>query len=83
MANNPAQDRYDPPNSVETDWEKSKFMDLSDGSLFWLSDKPEWNDSRKDHVNEAYRKLDDKQALNTTNQIILDVLSNIDVYVKI
>ena len=83
MSNNPAQDRYNPPSVFETDWEKQKFMDLGNGTIFWLSDKPEWNDEVKDYVNEAYRKLDDKQALNTSNQIILDVLSNIDVYTKI
>ena len=83
MANNPAQDRYDPPSVNDTDWEKTRYSDIGNGTLFWLSDKPEWNDNVKDYVNEAYRKLDDKQALNTANQIILDVLSNIEIYTKI
>lgn len=83
MTNNPAQDRYNPPSVAGIDWEEVKYYDMGNGTLFWLSDKPEWNDDAKAYTNEAYRKLDDKQALNTKNQVILDVLSNINVFTKI
>ena len=76
MANNQAQDRYDPPAITGDDWEEQKYLDLSNGTIFWLN-------TEKNMENEAYRKLDDNQAMNTKNQIVLDVLSNINVFVKI
>ena len=76
MANNQAQDRYNPQGVSEDDWEPAKYADLSEGAIFWLN--TERNDS-----NEAYRKLDEGSCMNTKNQIKLDVLSNIDVFVKI
>ena len=83
MPNNQAQDRYNPPGTKGDDWEKEKFSDINNGTLFWLNTTPQWDDRANGYVNEAYSKLDDKQALNTANQIVLDVLSNIDVYTKI
>ena len=76
MPNNQAQDRYDPPAVTGDDWEEHKYEDLPDGSIFWL------NTTRKPD-NDAFRKLNDKQAMNTKNQIVLDVLSNINIFVKI
>ena len=83
MANNQAQDRYNPPGTTGDDWEEHKFEALNNGELFWLDTKPQWSDEKMAYVNEAYRKAGDREAVNTTNQILLDVLSNITVYVKI
>ena len=59
-----------------TDIEEQKYLDLTDGMIFWVN-------SENTVQNEAYRKLNDKQALNTKNQVTLDILSNIIVYTKI
>ena len=83
MANNQAQDRYNPPGTSGSDWEEYKFEALNTGELFWLDKVPQWSDEKNGYVNEAYRKVGDREAVNTTNQILLDVLSNITVYVKI
>jgi|TARA_B100000214_G_C23955942_1_gene622842 hypothetical protein len=76
MANNQAQDRYNPQGVMADDWESHKFFDLPDGEIFFLKNE-------KNNDNHAYRKINDKQALNTRMQTTHDVLSNITVYTKI
>ena len=77
MPNNPAEDRYDPPNTRMTDFESTRWSDLEDNGLFWLSDDP--NGDR----NIVHRKVNDNQgiALRTGNLVNLD--KNQTVYQKI
>ena len=57
MANNPAQDRYNPPSNLESDWELTNFSELNIGELIWLSNV------RSDD-NHSYRKTSENEAMN-------------------
>lgn len=76
MPNNQAQDRYNPPGAMHDDYETHKYTDLPDGEIFYLEDVRSLN-------NHAYRKVNDKEAINTKMQTQHQVLSNITVYTKI
>tara|TARA_R100001443_G_scaffold85087_1_gene91742 strand:- start:1852 stop:2082 length:231 start_codon:yes stop_codon:yes gene_type:complete len=76
MANNQAQDRYNPGAVSAEDWETHKYQDLPDGEIFYL-------EANRTEGNHAYRKRSDKEALNTKMQTYHEVLSNITVYTKI
>ena len=75
MPNNEAQDRFNPPKLGESEFEKARYDSLNNGEIFWLSE--EMNDS-----NHAYRKLDEKQAMNTRTREIHDKVYNANVYYK-
>ena len=57
MANNPAQDRYNPPSNRDSDWELINFSELNVGELIWLSNV------RSDD-NHSYRKTSEHEAMN-------------------
>ena len=76
MANNQAQDRYNPQGVSDEDWETHKYFDLPNGEIFFL-------EMIRNTNNHAYRKHSDKEALNTKMQTVHEVLSNIDVYTKL
>ena len=76
MSINEAQDRYNPQGVNDEDWESHKYEDLTDGEIFFL------NNTRSED-NHAYRKISDKEALNTKMQTYHDVLSNMEVYTKL
>ena len=75
MANNQAQDRYNPPGIGEGDYEQTSFGELTNGELIWL--KTDRGDD-----NHAYRKMNDFQALNTKTQEVRNFGRTVKVYYK-
>ena len=73
MSNNQARDRYDaPPAGGENDWEPQKYKDMPDGEIFYLEPH-----------GDPYRKVSDTEAVNTRKQTTHEVLSNIEVFLRI
>ena len=72
MANDPAQDRYDPP-AVGNEYEEDKFSEITPGELFRLFDN---NDAK------IYRKSSDNFAFDIKEQLEIQFDSNEKVYVK-
>ena len=72
MANNPANDRYNPPSASQPDFEPAKFNDLPTGEIFYLEER-----------GDPYRKVSDDEAVNTRHQTTHEVLSNIDIFTRI
>ena len=72
MANDPAQDRYDPP-AVGNEYEEDKFSEINPGELFRLFDN---NDAK------IYRKSSDNFAFDIKEQVEIQFDSNEKVYVK-
>ena len=69
--NNPTQDRYNPPSSVQPDFEPTRFSDIPTGEIFYLEEG-----------GDQYRKLCDDEAENTRRQTVHDVVSNINIFVR-
>ena len=65
MANNPVDDRYNPPGIGQNDFDQVRFDEIEDEDLFWL------NQSTGDN-NPPYRKMNNKQAHNTRDGIVYD-----------
>ena len=63
MANNPVDDRYNPPGIGQNDFDEIRFDEIEDEDLFWL------NQSVGDN-NPPYRKMNDKQGHNTRDGIV-------------
>ena len=76
MAINQASDRYNPQGTTDQDWETHKYYDMPDGEIFFMERSRNVN-------NNAYRKTNDKEALNTKMQTVHEVLSDIVVYTKL
>tara|TARA_R100001443_G_scaffold95379_2_gene101928 strand:+ start:247 stop:477 length:231 start_codon:yes stop_codon:yes gene_type:complete len=76
MAINQPKDRYNPQGVNEEDWDSHKYFDLPDGEIFYLQ-------ANRNTNNHAYRKHNNKEALNTKMQTIHEVVSNMDVYTKL
>ena len=75
--NNPAQDRYNPPSTInDEDFQSEKFVDVSTGEIFWR--KPNKNNS-----NHAYRKLNESEALDTKTQEVVVFNRNNKVFYKL
>tara|TARA_Y100001963_G_C6591634_1_gene358224 strand:+ start:279 stop:512 length:234 start_codon:yes stop_codon:yes gene_type:complete len=74
--NDPAQDRYNPPGTNITDFDSIKFGDLEINELFWMNNVLSEN-------NHAYRKLDEKQVLNTKTRIITELSKTTNIYQKL
>ena len=72
MANDHAQDRYDPPK-VGSEYEEDKFSEINPGELFRLSA----NSDAK-----MYRKSNDNFAFDIKEQVEIQFDSNEKVYVK-
>jgi len=75
-ANDPVQDRYNPPAVTHTDFESSSFNDLNVDELFWLQNE------RTTH-NVAFRKINEHQGLNTITRQIHNFSNKIMVYQKL
>ena len=73
MANNPVDDRYNPPGIGQNDFDEVRFDEIEDEDLFWL------NQSVGDN-NPPYRKMSAKQAHNTRDDIVYDFNYNQVVY---
>ena len=65
MANNPADDRYNPPGIGQNDFDEVRFDEIEDEDLFWL------NQNTGDN-NPPYRKMNDNQGHNTRTGIVED-----------
>jgi hypothetical protein len=72
MANDHAQDRYDPPK-VGSEYEEYKFSEINPGELFRLFAN---NDAK------MYRKSSDNFAFDIKEQVEIQFDSNEKVYVK-
>ena len=72
MANDHAQDRYDPPK-VGSEYEEDKFSEINPGELFRLFAK----DNAK-----MYRKSNDNFAFDIKEQVEIQFDFNEKVYVK-
>ena len=78
MPNNPANDRYNPKSTLESDFETFRFGEINEGQLFWRYD-----DNRS--INHAFRKLSDKptdNALQTKSQDVVSFTPDDIVYQK-
>ena len=77
MANDPTQDRYNPPGSTSHDWERKIFHELQEGEIFHQSNKP-------DAFAPVWRKEGGvNQALNTKTQQLHNFDSNTRIFVRI
>lgn len=72
MANDHAQDRYDPP-SVGSDWEKEFFGDVNIGEIFRL---------RPESSAKAFRKVKDGIAFDIKELKEVQVGDRDEIYVK-
>ena len=79
MANNQANDRYNPPSVNDPDFESFRLSEIPIGQLFWR-----YNDDRS--VNHAFRKLTDDvndNVLNTKSQQVITIPVSDIIYQKI
>ena len=77
MANDPAQDRYNPPGSRENEWERKIFHELQEGEIFHQSNKP-------DAYAPVWRKEGTpNQALNVKTQKLHNWDPNTPIFVRI
>jgi len=72
MANDHAQDRYDPP-SLGSDWEKEYFGDVNIGEVFRL---------RPDNKAKSFRKVKDGVAFDIVERKEIGLGQKQDIYVK-
>ena len=73
--NDPANDRYNPPNLNSIDFERFTFGELEVGELFWQTNQP------GDVF--SWRKENQNQAKNLRKQTIHNFASNTVVYQKV
>lgn len=72
MANDHAQDRYDPPG-VGTDWEKEYFGDVNIGEVFRL---------RPDSRAKTFRKVKDRVAFDVKELKEIELGDRDEIYVR-
>tara|TARA_R100000315_G_scaffold59381_2_gene35134 strand:- start:245 stop:475 length:231 start_codon:yes stop_codon:yes gene_type:complete len=58
--NNPANDRYNPPNNLSVDFEEFYFNELEMDELFWQTNKPE--------ETNPWRKVSQTEGMNLKTQ---------------
>jgi len=76
MANNdPAQDRYSPPDLNSKDFERFTFGELEIDELFWQTNQP--------GDNISWRKLNQTQATNLRKQTVHNFNNKTVVYQKV
>ena len=75
MANNPVDDRYNPPGIGQNDFDEVRFDEIEEEDLFWL------NQSTGDN-NPPYRKMNDTQGYNTKTGIVEDFAFNASVFMR-
>ena len=75
--NNPANDRYNPPQAGEGDFDSIIFSELDDDQLFWLSDNPNGD------VNLAHRKLSQNEGICMRQGTITQIGPNQEVFTRI
>ena len=74
--NDPAQDRYNPPSVAHTDYEPVNFGDLEDNEFFWFKNE-------NSEQNNAFRKINDNQGLNTKTRSVHNINYRTRVYQKL
>ena len=74
-ANDPANDRYNPPGNLSQDFEEFKFSEVGLDELFWQTNQP--------GDNIPWRKTNETQALNIKAQTTHNFKSNTVVWQKI
>ena len=72
MANDPAQDRYNPP-AIGSEFEEDYFSEINPGELFRLS---------PDNRQKMYRKSDDNFAFDIKERVDIQFGARDKVYVK-
>ena len=65
MANNPAEDNYNPPGIGQNDFDEFRFEDIEDEDLFWMN-------QQNGDGNPAFRKMNENQGYNTKTGIVED-----------
>jgi len=75
MANNQAQDRYNPPSTTHQDYEKFSFGELEVNELFWLNESTTVG-------NVVHRKIDQTQAMQLKSRKLVSFDSRLKVYQK-
>lgn len=77
MPNDPAQDRYDPPNTRITDFDEVYWQDLEEQELFWLTTE------RSGDTNVVHRKMNNIQGVQLRTGDVVEMSKNTVVYTKI
>ena len=75
--NNQAQDRYNAPRNIDSDFQMSSFEDLPVGDLFWLTENP------SGELNIVHRKINETQGTQLRNQVTSAFDNRLKVYQKI
>lgn len=75
--NNQAQDRYNAPRNIDTDFEMTNFEDLPVGELFWLGDDPNGD------VNVVHRKISETEGTQLRNQVTAKFNNRLKIYQKL
>ena len=73
--NDPAQDRYSPPDLNSKDFERFTFNELEIDELFWQTNQP--------NENNPWRKQSDNSALNLKTQTVHNFNPRTKLYQKI
>jgi len=73
--NDPAQDRYSPPDLNSKDFERFTFNELEIDELFWQTNQP--------GDNISWRKLNENQAINLRKQTTHNFNAKTVVYQKV
>ena len=73
--NNPANDRYNPPSNMSTDFEEYSFEDLELNELFWQTNRPE--------ETNPWRKVSETQGMNLKTQATHNFKPRTKVFQKI
>ena len=73
--NDPAQDRYSPPDLNSKDFERFTFNELEVDELFWQTNQP--------GDNISWRKVNEKQAKNLRKQTTHNFNAKTVVYQKV
>ena len=75
MPNNPANDRYNPPNNMDTDFEEFQFGELEIDELFWQTNNPK--------ETNPWRKVNQTQGRNLKTQTVHNFTTKTKVFHKI
>ena len=75
MANNPAEDQFNPPGIGQNDFDPVRFDEIEEEDLFWLNQQSGDN-------NPAYRKMNDNQGYNTRTGIVQDFDRMMQVFMR-
>ena len=75
--NNPANDRYNPPQAGEGDFDSIIFSELDDDQLFWLSDNPNGD------FNLAHRKLSQNEGICMRLGQVTQIQPTQEVFIRI